>query len=528
MNNSRTINSLKNIITGFLGQFVQLSISFINRIIFVRCLSEAYLGVNGLFTNVLSMLSLAELGISSAISYALYKPLANKDNSKIASLMKFYANAYRIIGCVIAIVGLFLVPFLNKIVADPGSIREDIKIVYLFFLMNTVLSYFYSYKTTLITADQKSYLISTISYIVLFIQTIIQIIVLFLTKNYLLYLVCQSIGTLITNILLAKAADKYYPFIKQKSIEKLSPDDKRSLFSNIKALMIIKISGVLVNSTDNIIISATKGLGLISTGIASNYTLLTTTLNSVMNQIFTGITASVGNVNAISDSASKVKLFNVINLMNFWLYGWSSLGFLFLANDIILILFGEKYLLSSNIVLVLAINYYTVGMQSAVWTYKNTLGLFNYGKFLVLITGLVNIILSIIFGNIFGLFGIYFATFLSRLFTNLWYDPFTVFKYGLNEKIGLYFKKYLFYLLILLFEYLLINVGVLIIGYDKTSFQSFFLKLFFCIFIPNLVNCCAFYKTKEYQYLSYKIKEIIVKFFLKVRKHFNLLIKDRS
>lgn len=511
MNNSRTINSLKNIITGFFGQFVQLGISFVNRIVFVRCLSEAYLGVNGLFTNVLSMLSLAELGISSAISYALYKPLAYKDNSKIASLMKFYANAYRIIGCVIAAVGLSLVPFLNKIVADPGSIKEDIRIVYLFFLMNTVLSYFYSYKTTLITADQKSYLISTISYIVLFFQTIIQIIILFLTKNYLLYLICQSIGTLITNILLAKAADKYYPIIKQKSVKKLSLEDKRSLFSNIKALMIIKISGVLVNSTDNIIISATKGLGLISTGIASNYTLLTTTLSSVINQIFTGITASVGNVNAVSDSAGKKTIFNVINLMNFWLYGWSSLGFLFLANDIILILFGEKYILSSNVVFILAVNYYTVGMQNAIWTYKNTLGLFNYGKYLVLITGLINIILSVNLGKIYGLFGIFFATFLSRLFTNLWYDPYSVFKYGLNESVNQYIKKYMLYLLIIFIDYLLIR-GILSICYVNNGFMiNFSLKLLLCVFVPNIVNHLFFYKTEEYRYILSKFKFLIRK-----------------
>lgn len=511
MNNSRTMNSLKNIITGFVGQFLQLGISFISRIIFVRCLSEAYLGVNGLFTNILSMLSLAELGISSAISYALYKPLAEHDNSKIAALMGFYANAYKIIGIVIGIAGVILIPFLDFFISDPGNIKEDIRIIYCIFLFNTVLSYFFSYKTTLITADQKSYLISTISYSILFIQTIIQIVVLLITNNYLVYLVCQSVGTLITNIALSKAADRLYPMIRQKKENQfeLSKEDKKSLFVNIKALMIIKISGVLVNSTDNIIISATKGLGLVSTGIASNYTLLTSTLNTIINQIFNGITASVGNLNAVTNEKDRKYFFNIINLMNFWLYGWSAVAFLVLSNDIVFLLFGGNYVLDFSVVFILAVNYYTVGMQNAIWTYKNTLGLFNYGKYLILITGIINIILSILLGQKLGLFGIFFATFISRLLTNLWYDPYAVFKYGLKANIRSYLLRYLYFIFILIIEYIFIKFLISMFAFNNQIILNFLIKLIICIIIPNIINILFFFKTKEYQYVFYKFKSLI-------------------
>lgn len=495
MNNSRTVNSFRNIVTGFMGQFLQMFISFFNRIIFVHCLSEAYLGINGLFTNILSMLSLAELGISSAIAYALYKPLAEHNDSKIGSLMNFYAKAYRIIGLFVGVLGIIILPFLNFFISDSGNIRENLQIIYLLFLFNTVISYFYSYKTTLITADQKSYVISLISYFVLIIQTIIQIIVLLGTKNYLIYLIIQSIGTLITNILISIKANKMFPVLKQKGFEKLSREDKYSLFINIKALVIIKFSGVLVNSTDNIIISATKGLGLVSTGIASNYILLTSTLNSIVNHIFNGITASIGNLNAIEGKETKISLFKIINLMNFWLFSWCSISFIFLSSDIVSLLFGNKYVVTMPVVVVMSINFYTVGMQSAVWTYKNTLGLFNYGKYLILVTGIINIILSIWLGHIYGLFGIFLATFLSRLVTNLWYDPYAVFKYGLQTKFVNYLKKYLFYLIVACFQLLIMNFIFMYI------YDSFTFKLIICIILPNSINYMIFKQTEEFNYL---------------------------
>lgn len=504
MENSRTKNSLINIFTGFFGQFFQLLISFINRIIFVHCLSQAYLGINGLFTNVLSMLSLAELGISSAISYALYEPLAKKDNSKVSSLMHMYAKAYRIIGVIVGVVGIIFIPFLKYIISDPGNIHENITLIYSLFLFNTVISYFYSYKSTLITADQKNYIISIISYCITFGQTIIQIIVLVFFKNFILYLIIQSIGTFLTNYFISWKANRMYPLLKEKNPPSLSAKDKHDLFKNIKALMITKISGVLVNSTDNIIISATKGLGLVSTGIASNYTLLINILNSILNQIFTGITASIGNLNASEDIQTKKHFFNVVNLLNYLLFSWCTVSFIFLSTDLVGLVFGNQYVLTIPIVIIIAINFYTVGMQSAVWTYKSTLGLFDYGKYLVLVTGIINIILSIILGQKIGLFGIFLATFISRLCTNIWYDPYAVLKHGLNMSFIEYVKKYFSFIVIILLQ---ISLMEFIFLYN----DSFIFKFICCIFIPNLINIFIFRNTDEFQYLLNKVNSLIKK-----------------
>ena len=268
--------------------------------------------------------------------------------------------------------------------------------------------------------------------------------------------------------------------------------------------MITKISGVLVNSTDNIIISATKGLGLVSTGIASNYTLLINILNSILNQIFTGITASIGNLNASEDIQTKRHFFNIVNLLNYLLFSWCTVSFIFLSTDLVGLVFGNQYVLTMPIVIIIVINFYTVGMQSAVWTYKSTLGLFDYGKYLVLVTGIINIILSIILGQKIGLFGIFLATFISRLCTNIWYDPYAVLKHGLNMSFIEYVKKYFSFIVIILLQ---ISLMEFIFLYN----DSFIFKFICCIFIPNLINIFIFRNTDEFQYLLNKVNSLIKK-----------------
>lgn len=483
MSESRTINSVKNIMTGFMSQGIVYIVGFINRMVFVRCLSTEYLGVSALFSNVLSLLSLAELGIGSAIVFALYKPLAEKDNTKIRKLMHFYATAYKTIGCVVAVVGLCLMPFLKYLIGTAPDIKENIYILYLLSLLNVVISYFFSYKSSLLNADQKNYILTIVNSIITIVQCVIQTIVLVTTKNYIFYLLCQSLCLFAYNIIISKIADIKYPILKLKLKDRLDEADRKSLFINVKALVITKLSGVLVNSTDNIIITAIIGLSV--TGLNSNYVLLTTSLNGILTTIFNGITASIGNANVVMNKSDRTQLFYTVNFMNFWLYGWSSIAFLFLSNDIVKLFFGSQYVLSYDIVIIMAINYFTVGMQNGVLTFYSSLGLFNFGKFVNIFTGIINIVLSIILGRLLGLFGILFATFLSRLFTNLWYMPYALFKHGLYEKFRLYCFRYFIFLLqitisiILIYFLFKINFGSYMI--------SFIYKLVICILLPNIV-----------------------------------------
>lgn len=503
---SRTTNSIRNILAGFVGQALVLGIGFVNRLVFIRCLTAEYLGINGLFTNILSMLSLAELGIGTAIIYALYKPLAEHDEDKIAALMQFYAKAYNFIGCIVGIVGLSLLPFLSRLVGEVPEIQENLYVIYLFYLFNTVISYFFTYKSSILIADQKNYIVTITNSIVVIVQCVIQCGVLIVTRDYILYLFCQAIGIIIYNLAISRISDREYPFIRNNKDKKLNAEDKRHLFVNVKALIITKVGGILVNSTDNIIITALQGVEL--TGLNSNYTLLTNTLNSILTVIFTGMTASIGNANAVEDRKSNVKLFKTVNLLNFWLYGWCSISFIVLSNDIVRICFGERYLLPMNIVIIMAINFYTVGMQNAVLTFFSTMGLFNHGKYLVLVTGGINIVLSICWGQKWGLFGILLATLISRLVTNIWYNPYAVFRYGFSEKSKSYFIRYLMYAVLLFFTLILTFwVSNILQG---ESIGVFGFRLIVCIFTPNIVFWLFFYKSEEFKLIYGKIVQAVV------------------
>lgn len=480
--------------TGIGGFILNTILGFVCRIIFVRCLSADYLGVNGLFTNILSMLSLAELGVGSAIVFALYKPLAENDEEKIASLMKMYSKAYRAIGTLIATVGLLLMPFIGFIIKEQPNISESIYLLYAINLFNTASSYFFSYRISLLIASQRNYIVSGINYIVTIIQSGVQMVFLLVFRNYVGYLLIQTAATLIYNLIITRVAVKQFPFIANKKAKPLEKEEKRKLFANVRDLMFYKVSGALVNCTDNILITFFNGLT--TTGIASNYTLLVNTLNSILNQIFSGLTASIGNHNASESAEKQYEMFSFLNMMNFWFFGWAALGILFCSSDLVRLLFGKSYVLPLEIPLVLSLNFYTFGVVSVIGTYKDTLGLFHYGRYIQLITGLLNIVLSIILGKIWGVFGIFAATVISRMCTHLWYTPYAVFRYGFKKSVGLYWRRYAFYLLLLGVAGLLCSI---VFGFiPKVGIGWVLLKILICSLIVNAVFILGLHKSSEF------------------------------
>lgn len=480
--------------------------------VFVRCLAADYLGVNGLFTNILTMLSLAELGIGNAIVYALYKPLAEENQKKIASLMQIYEKAYRRIGCVVGVIGLGIAPFLKVIITEQPNIIESIYLLYFINLFNIVITYFYSYRSTLIIAAQQNYIVAGVNYIITIAQSIFQIVILLKTHNYIMYLLIQTTGTIIYNIIVSNIAVVKFPYIREKKAEPLLEEEKKNLFGNIKDLMYYKVSSLLVNSTDNILITFFKGLAM--TGVASNYTLIVGNINNLLGQVFNGLTASVGNYNAIEKEESKYELFCFLNLMNFWIYGWAALGIVSCSSDVVKLCFGQEYVLDIKIPAVMALNFFCVGMMNAVWTYKHTMGLFHYGRFLQIITGILNIIFSIILGNMMGLFGILFATFLARALTNLWYDPYAVFKYGFKKNASLYLKKYMYFCIVLMITGGVVWISFLFMKQMEELMLKVLLEILICSLEVNIIFFIAFHRSAEFE----KLKEIAVQIMKRSRK----------
>ena len=502
---SRTEYSLLNMATGIIGYGINTVIGFICRIVFVRTLSAEYLGISGLFINILSMLSLAELGISSAITFALYKPISEDDEEKISSIMRFYRMAYMVIGIVVAIVGLALLPFLDVIIKDAPDIKENIYLLYLLYLFNTVISYFYSYRQSLLTAMQRQYIVTGYNYIITITQSILQIVFLLITKEYLIYLLIQIVGGITYNIWVSAKTAKDYPYIKNKNARKLSRTETRDLLKNIKALAVNKLSGILVNSTDNIAITYFHGLS--SVGYASNYTLFSTTLNQLITQLFNGLTGSVGNLNASTDEDTRYHFFEALNLANFWLYGWAAIGIAVVSGDFVSLFYGSEYVMEMKIPIILALNFYSIGMLHAVYTYKSTLGLFHYGQYLLFLTGIINLIFDVIFGRIWGTFGIYLATMIARVMTNLWYEPYAVYRYGLKRSPILYVKRYLIFAVILSFTggvcYLLCSF------FHFPIIGNIIAKMLICSIVPNTFFFLCFRKTSEFEYLSGRMKHIL-------------------
>lgn len=502
---SRTEYSLINMFTGMAGDVINNIVGFACRVIFVRMLGSEYLGVRGLFTNILSVLSLAELGIGSAIIYALYKPLAEKDQDKIAAIMQYYRKAYAVIGVVVGIIGLSLLPFLNQIIRTQPNIKESIYLIYLMYLFNSVASYFFSYRSALLTASQRQYIVQGYNYVITILQSVFQIVFLILTHEYLTYLIIQIIGSLTYNVWISSKAVKDYPFIKNRNVSPLSSGEKRSLFVNIRALAINKLSGVLVNSTDNIAITYFTGLS--SVGFASNYIMLQTTIDHIVTPLFNSLTASVGNLNATSTVERSYSFFNVLNLMNFWLYGWGAIGMAFVSSDLVHLLYGAEYVLDATIPLVLAINMFSIGMLHAVYTYKSTLGLFRYGQFILFFTGFINLALDVVFGRIWGVFGILLATLAARVCTNLWYEPYAVFKYGFHKSVWIYWRRYFIELLALAIG------GCLSFGLCSLCHFPIVLniisKFIICSIVPNLVFFLFFKNSQEFAYLLKTGKGIV-------------------
>ncbi|MDO4622106.1 MAG: oligosaccharide flippase family protein [Eubacteriales bacterium] len=511
---SRIEYSTINMVVSLGGYIFNILLSFICRIIFVRLLSAEYLGVNGLFSNILSMLSLTELGIGTAMVYALYKPVACNDKKKISAIMKVYKKAYFIIGIAVALFGLVICPFLKYIIKEQPNIQENIYLLYLLYLFSMASGYFFSYKGSILIAHQRNYVVTAISYIIVILQNVAQIIALLFTHNYLLYLVLQVFFSLLTNIVIALKASKDYPYLDDYPDEKLSKDEMYSIIRNVKALTVTKLSGLLVNNTDNIVITFFNGI--ITTGVVSNYTLLSGILNSFVNQIFASITSSVGNLNAQESEERKYAVFCSLNLANFWVYGWAAIGIAVLSGDIVAVLFGNEYVINNSVPIILAINFYMLGMQCVVGMFKSTMGLFRYGQYALLFTAVLNLIGDFVLGKTMGLLGIFIATAIARLVTNTWYEPYVVFKHGFHKKFTSYITRYLLYAVMLTISGGLCFALCSLIKFS--AWVTLILKICICIVVPNIVFIAAFYRKEEFSFFLALLKRFLDKFLRKKRK----------
>lgn len=488
---SRSINAKKNTIIGICCQMIILILSFASRTVFIKLLGVEYLGINGLYSNILSVLSLAELGIGHVMVYSLYKPIVEKDQAQISALLNYYKKIYRKIGIAILILGVSMVPFLDKIVVNSNLSYEELVLYYILFLLNSVVSYFFIYKTTLINADQKNYIVNVLNTAFIVIKYIVQIMVLMKTKNYILYLLVEITTTILNNAYISYKADKMYPFIKKQI--GFTQIDTKAIKASIKSMFLYKIGVTIMNSTDNILISIIIGTTYV--GYYSNYSLIVAIVSNFIAILVQAIFSGIGNLNASGDMLKSYKLFKSLLLFFHWITAVSSLCFLLVFNDFITIWIGQSYLLSADVIVVIVFNFYILNIINPVWMYRETMGMFNQIKYTIILAAIINLIFSVVLGIYWGLAGILFSTVLSRLLTTVWYEPRliynTKFKQPVRKYWGIQFKYFLA-------TVLGIFVAMVLTYNMPSSLMFIFIKIFIGFLVMSLVFLATNFKSEEF------------------------------
>ena len=508
MENSRLKNSALNFASGFLGRVLTILLNFVVRTIFIYCLNEAYLSVNGLYSNILTVLSLAELGFGSAMVYRMYAPVAVKDYQKTAALLQFYKKIYIIIGVVIFLLGLCVIPFMDYIIKDKPDI-SGLTLYYILFLVNTSISYWFSsYKASVLYADQKEYIKTNVQNTLAILQSGLQIVLLLLFRKYLLYLLVQLVGNIFLNLYVAHLVDKRYPEIQTYQGASLSAEERVQIRKDTEALVLSRFGHVALNGTDNIIISAV--VGVLWVGRLSNYTLICDSVTSVLCQITAAITGSLGNFFATEDKHAGYALFKKVEFLNFWLYGFSFIALVTLLDPFVQIWAGGRFVLGLPISIAIAINFFVAGYMNTLWVFRSTLGLFKQGRFRPILVAILNIVLSIILGRLWGVFGVLFATFLSRASINLWYDPIVLHKYGFGVSCKPFFIRYLKRIFLLMAVLLVMLVIRRVVLPSEVTVLRFILMMVITAVVPNVVFGLVYHRCDEYAYFKSIVKGRII------------------
>lgn len=510
---SRTFNSIRNTFYAFMSQGATSILSFITRTVFIYTLGNTYLGLNGLFSDILTLLSLAELGVGSAIIYSMYKPVAENDERKVSALISLYGRIYTIIGVIVTIIGLALIPFLSFFISDMPNI-DNLNIIYLLYLLNTSLSYFFVYKRSMLIATQEIYIASKIQIFASLFQNIIQIIILLVFKNFILYLVVQVVFVLIVNLYTSIYVDKKYKYLKKYKNESVDEKTKKEIIKNVTAMFLNKISSAIVTSTDNILIS--KYVSTIILGYYSNYILFVNLIRQISAKIFESITGSLGNFVAKESKEKSYETFNKIFFVNFWLVGLSTTMLFILVNPFIDIWVGDSYKLNIWIVLIICINLYMRLIRNTAIVFIDTYGLFWNAKWKCVAEALINLIASLTYLKIFnlGLVGVLLGTFTSNILTNFWVEPYIIYKNKFNMSIKnyffIFFKYFITAIIAATVALRICNITIL-----NIEILEFILDFILSAIIINLIYIIMLYRSKEFKYLKDLIITLIGKIKLK-------------
>lgn len=500
MSYSRTEYAKFNILYGYLRKMTLIFLEFFLRVVFITTLGEELLGVNNVFINIIQILSLTELGIANVVLYSFYKPLAVGDKGKLRALIKFYKTVYKKIAFVVFLIGIFICPFLGKIINTKVEV-DNLYVIFFLFLSNTILSYFFVYKNSILRADQKGYLVNKIEIPLVVVKFILQIIALKLFASFIIYLLIENLITFITNYSISRRVEKEYNFLNAQTIE-LASNDKNDITDTIKSSFVYKIASVMLNSTDNIMISILIGTNVV--GYFANYKTIYAGIGSLYTVFFTSLTAGIGNLIETASEEHRLKIFNILLLISSWLGIVLSSCFFSLSREFIVLWIGQAYVLDDLVVLCVAITIFLSCALHPIFIYREAMGIYKKVKYVMILAAILNIILSIILGRYWGLAGILLGTILSMTTTYIWYEPLVLYEDCFGGKVREYFFKRIKDVAI----YIIVFLLIFIIG-NNISGGSWLLWIIksITLFIVSNVFCYLTYKnTKEITVIRKKIE----------------------
>lgn len=507
---TRFDHSLANFVTGGLGEVTLIIANLLTRKVLINTLGSEYLGLGSLFTSILSVLSLTELGVGTSIVFHMYKPLAQKETERVLQLFDFFRKAYHAIGAIIAIISCILLPFLPSLIDDPAMTGINIYLLFVLYLLQTLASYFFfGYKSALLQANQKQYIINNIGFVMTLIAMAGQIFVLLWFRNFYFYVMVRTVTTIVQNILVAIWCSRLFPYLRLRPKNRLPKEKALTILKDCYALLIYRVNGVVLYSTDNLII--THYLGLAVMGTYSNFVWISTTIKNVTKILFKSLANSIGNLHASIEKAEKeISVFRSLNLITVVINAVAFTGVINVVDLFIRTVFGENMSVSLFVIILLAVDIYLSGVVQLINTYRNTYGLFQQAKYRPILSSILNLIISLVLVKSMGLSGILIGTIVSMLLTTCLIDSYVIFRFAFKTTATGFFVRNLSYFAVTGISCLCtyafcfyvipvdINAGLKIIFYSLTS-----------VIIPMIVFCLTCFRSNEFSLLVQYIKAFL-------------------
>lgn len=507
MSQMRTRNSVKNTFVSVFMYVLVMLFGFISQNFFLTYLGDTYNGLNGLFKSIISVMSVAELGFAQAIVYNMYQPIASRDFKTLSSLLSFYKKVYRIVALVVAVVGLCIMPFIPRM-AQGGDVPESLYLLFGLYLIDTVSSYLLSYKRSIFYADQKQYYINIIHIGYVLLLNGLQIALMILTRNFVIYLLLRIICQILENVIISLYADKKYPELKQYRKEKLPGAVKTDILRKVKGLCFHQIGFSVVKGTDYMIISTAKSLGVLVTGMYYNYNIIIDAINSLFTNVFNSITSSIGNLLLEGKKDRSYRIFKNMLFINAAIYTTVAAGVLCCIEPVIQLWIGDGYLLDRWVLVIIVINMFLNGMRYTSNSFKSAGGVFYEDRHVPIIESVVNLVLSLVFLYFFGLAGVLLGTICSNLVIFLYGHPKYVYGKLFDQP---YFRFLLDYGVYFLLAAVVCAVSLFLSGLIiiENTLLAFFVKGVVAVAVSIVGFVVCFFRTEEFSYSLNLVKNLI-------------------